>query len=428
MGPKLGLFSGEAGQIFKGMITLLMGAGLARLLSIISIPILTRIYSPEDYGTLALYTSLIAILIPVLTFRYTQAIPLPRNVNLAFGLLLLCLVLILLWSIVLVLLFVFFGKHVFEYLNFQVLNSWWLLIVLGAVGGAVYETFTMWAVRSRSYALVSKIQVRQSFVGESIKIVLGLLGFKPVGLLVGQAITQSYGAFDYFKSGQKDFKKLLWGGQKTRNFLASLKLFANFPFFRLPSDLLLVLSVQAPLLITAAVFSKEITGQLSLAIMALSLPVSLIGAAISRAYYAEIAALGRTKLERIKKITFSIQKKLFLIGFPLTIVVFFTSEFLFVSLFGDDWLLAGVFSSILSPYVLLQFTSSPLMQVVNVVGRQSTYFYLNLGRVIGLALIYWVAKEYMFSAKVFVTVLSVYLSFYYLVQTLVIMFLISKKG
>ena len=67
--------AGESGDVFRGMLVLLLGSGVARLIGIGVIPILTRIYTPEEYGVLAVYTSFVAILAPLLTLRYVQAIP-----------------------------------------------------------------------------------------------------------------------------------------------------------------------------------------------------------------------------------------------------------------------------------------------------------------------------------------------------------------
>jgi len=80
------LFGGPAGPVFRGMGTLALGAGVARIIGVVSIPVLTRIYSPADYGVLAVFTALVGMLVPVLTLRYGAAIPLPRYDGMAMNL------------------------------------------------------------------------------------------------------------------------------------------------------------------------------------------------------------------------------------------------------------------------------------------------------------------------------------------------------
>src|SRR5690554_1776955 len=81
------LFSGASGGVFRGMLTLALGSGIGRLIGIALIPVLTRIYTPDDFGVLAVYTALVAILAPLVTLRYVLALPLPRHDGMALNLL-----------------------------------------------------------------------------------------------------------------------------------------------------------------------------------------------------------------------------------------------------------------------------------------------------------------------------------------------------
>ena len=47
----------------------------AQLLSIIFLPILTRLYTPDEYGVLALFTSLLGFIAAFATFRLDWSIP-----------------------------------------------------------------------------------------------------------------------------------------------------------------------------------------------------------------------------------------------------------------------------------------------------------------------------------------------------------------
>ncbi len=55
------------------------GTGIAQAIPIAIIPILTRMFSPEDFGLLALYAACVSILGVVATGRYEIAIMLPKD-------------------------------------------------------------------------------------------------------------------------------------------------------------------------------------------------------------------------------------------------------------------------------------------------------------------------------------------------------------
>lgn len=49
------LFGGSSGDVFRGMVTQAFGTGGAQMIGIAAVPILTRLYSPEDFGVLAVF-------------------------------------------------------------------------------------------------------------------------------------------------------------------------------------------------------------------------------------------------------------------------------------------------------------------------------------------------------------------------------------
>ena len=71
-------FSPE-GSFLNNVLTLLAGTILAQIITVSVSPILTRLYTPEDFGVFALYTSIASILVIFGTCRYELAIVLPEE-------------------------------------------------------------------------------------------------------------------------------------------------------------------------------------------------------------------------------------------------------------------------------------------------------------------------------------------------------------
>lgn len=407
------IFSGEAGGVYRGMLILLMGSGLGRIVGLASIPILTRLYSPDDYGILAIYTSIVAILVPVMTLRYVTAIPLPKTDAMAFNLFVLCAKLIVLGTLLVGILLALYGKTILGWFSMEKLAAYWWLIAIGVMGASSYELFGMWATRQKNFKVIARTQISQSLLGNLVKIGLGLLAVKPFGLVAGQVIAQSGGIGSYLKSTSKDFKKLTPSlDNKKQKILAGY--YQDFPKYRLPSQFLMVLSVQAPVIMMAALHGSAETGQLGLAIMALALPVSLVGGAISQAYYSEVAAIGKANVAKIRRITVNTQVKLLAISAPIALIFIIVAKHLFEVLFGEEWAVAGEYAAILAPYVLLQFTSSPLVQVINILGKQFFFLAINILRVAGLLSIYLCSSVFWLSAESLVMLISVFSFLFYL--------------
>ena len=156
----------------------------------------------------------------------------------------------------------------------------------------------------------------------------------------------------------------------------------------------------------------ETTGQFGLALMSLALPMALFGQAIGKAYYAEIAHL-RNGSGDILQITYIVQKRLFAIAVPVALTIFLFGPMIFENLFGEEWSKAGFFASVLSVYILLQFTSSPLIQALNVFGGQGKFLIINMLRSSVIIAIYVIFHIYRFDENHFIYVYSGFMFLFY---------------
>jgi O-antigen/teichoic acid export membrane protein len=148
--------------------------------------------------------------------------------------------------------------------------------------------------------------------------------------------------------------------------------------------------------------------------MALALPMNLLGGTIGKPYYAEVAKLGKKAAPEIRTLTVMIIKRLFLISLIPAAVIFFVGPVLFRIVFGENWVLAGEIASVLSIYLVAQFVSSPIVQALNIFGRQSVYLQLNIQRTLLLIIVFGVAAYWQFPILVTILAYSVIMTLHYL--------------
>ena len=353
LNPVQRMFEGSAGQVFRGMVTMALGSGAAKAIALLVVPLLTRIYTPDDYGVLSVFTSLIFLLVPFLTFRYVMAIPLPRRDGLAMNLLVLSGLLMLVTTSLVTLALGLFGETLLAPFSMEALVPWWWLLGLGMLALA--------------------------------KLGLGLAGFTSVGLLVGQVVTQSAGTGSLFRRFRTDLRQN-WRYVSWSRLKKTASLYRRFPTWRMPSQVLLAFSIQAPVLLTALIYDAGTTGQLGLAIMAISLPMALIGDNMSKAYYAEMSAIGKKHPRKIRRITWSVIRTLTVLSIAPVAVLALFGEPLFTLVFGEQWGAAGQYAAILSLFLLSQFATSPVVRVFSVMGRERVFLFINIQRALFILL------------------------------------------
>ncbi|ANB34406.1 O-antigen/teichoic acid export membrane protein [Rhodovulum sulfidophilum] len=406
------VFGGASGGVFRGMLTLALGSGGGRVIGIVSIPILTRLYTPQDFGVLAVFTALVTMLAPLVTLRYVLALPLPRQDGVAMNLLVLSAALMLGLSLLLGLVLCLWGAPLLALVSMEVLAPWWWLIALGIVGVATYEMLTMWATRKRAYKVIAQTNVTQSAAGALLKIGLGLSPLQPLGLLLGQVVAQAGGIGRLLRGFIAEFRANWYHVSASRMRKAAWR-HRGFPIWRVPSQFLMVFSVQSPTLLMAALYDPETIGQFGFAMMALSVPVNILGRTMSQAFFAEASTLGRQRPEEIRTMLRSVILRLGFISTAPAAVFLFFAPWLFPLLFGDDWALAGVFAQGLATYLFFQFIQTPVAHVFYIFDGQKQLLWLNAQRVLVIIAIFGASTLFAWTAEKTVWAYAATLSLHY---------------
>ncbi|MCJ8145068.1 oligosaccharide flippase family protein [Ancylobacter sp. A5.8] len=382
------------------------------MVSLCTVPILARLYTPADYGLVAVYAALVQMLLPLVSLRYPMAIPLPRRDEMALNLFALSGLLTLGVGGLVCVALIFVGPWLLDLFSAQALAPWWFLLPIGLLMAGFSEILNAWATRRRAYQLMAMNSIVAVLVGDGLKLVLGFLGIRPLGLLFGQMANQSGGILRFTQVFFKNFRRIPQVVTRSRLlFIASF--YKDYPIYRLPLQIILVFTMQAPLLYTAKFYGIAVSGQLGLALTMLALPISIIGQSIGRAYYAEVAQLGRNRPDQIFSVTVKIQLLLLAASIVPTLGLMFFGPTIFRIAFGSQWETAGHYASLLSIYIFLQFTSSPLMQLLNVYNRQRAFLVMNVVRAVAFIAMCVAVTYFDLSAENYVRIYSLQMVLFY---------------
>jgi len=401
-------------NVFYRNIAVVAGGNItARLIGIISAPIITRLYLPADYGIYSIFVSIFGIVGSLATLRYSVTIPIAESEKLSDNILKLCFFITSSLSLLLAVCVALFGDFFAAKCNTNriIPYLWFIPIVFFCTG--IYEALNNWALREKRFNLITRTKIRQSTSSATVKIGLGALGVSPLGLFIGQIADSAAGIGSLFSKLTRVkpsfFKHFSWHEIKF-----AAKRYKKFPLIQSWSQLLLALGAQLPVLLLGSFYGAKAAGIFGLANSVIHLPMDLIGQSVSQVYYAEISKYGKNNLQKIYALSISIIKKMFWIGLiPLGIIAAF-GPWIFKLVFGTEWLDAGVYARILSILILFRFISSPVMNSLNVMEKQGIQLWLNLLRVILVFIIFYLANKIGFSAVNAVVVYSVSIAFFYL--------------
>jgi O-antigen/teichoic acid export membrane protein len=355
----------------RGVTVLVGGTVGAQIISVLAVPLTTRLYAPEDFGLVAVYGSLLALILVVSSLRYELAIPLPEDAVEAASVTSLSLSLVLLMTVLSGALVVLFRESIATVLGLSVLAGYLWFLPIGVLLAGTYSALSYWSVRTKQFSVVARTRVRQSLASIAIQ----LVGFKlgGISLLLGHLAGQSAGTTSIARSSlaMPAFRQVRWEGI----WRAAVR-YRRFPLFSTWEGLSNSLSHQLPLLVFAVKFGAGPTGLYSIAHRVLSLPLSLVGTSIGQVFFADAAEAHRKG--SLGALVDGLYATLAHVGLPPAVVLVLLGPELFAYGFGENWRPAGELARWMAPWLYLQFISSPLSTVVFVTERQKQGLYFQL--------------------------------------------------
>lgn len=342
------------------------GTIVSQLIPIAVSPLLTRLFSPEDFGLYGVVVSIATLLAIFITLRIDHGIVVSpsdeearKTAVLSLGLAILgAAVFALLAAATLAVLRMFDGELVLVWVVFGPLAG-----LLAAVG----RTFTLFGNRIQVFKNVSEARIWQAASTAAVSVALGYLVAGSYGLVVGLLI----GNFLYVAV----LGRWLWplAAVDLETCRAIVRSNAKFITFSLPADIVNSLSSRMPFIIFPALFGLEQTGYLALAYRVIATPARFVGSAISEVFYSH-AAREYEQTGSCWRSARNVALILAGLGIPGFLVLYLVAEPLFVLVFGEAWRPAATFTRILTPMLFIAFVVSPLSVVFYIATRQKEDF------------------------------------------------------
>ena len=376
----VGLFPG--GKFARGVAAVAGGTAIGQAVPVLASPLLTRIYSPDDFGTLAVFAAILAMTAVVANLRYNMAIPLPDNDTAAADILVLCLGIVFVVAGLTALVFGVLDQQIAVWTNAPALQPYYWLLPIGVLSVGIYQTLKNWAIRQKKFVHLGLTKVSQGLGMVAIQLGLGMLQFIPLGLILGQVVGQAAGGSTLatlaWRKDSAAIKGVSYGGM-----WRAAKRYYRFPIYYAPAALATTAWLQLPALVLAAFYGPEVAGWYVLGTLVLGVPVSLLGDAVGQVYLGEAAKLLRERPEALHRFFVSTSIRLFALGVVPIGLIGLSGPDLFEFVFGPSWLEAGLFVQVLAPLYILRFTVAPVSQTLSVLlERQDLFFIVSVVRIV----------------------------------------------
>ncbi len=346
--------------LWRASLTLVAGGALAQALPLLLGPVLTRLFTPAEFGLYHLFAAVAANLAVVACGRYEFALPLAADDAEADALRRLALRLLLATT----------GLAALGAAGWAAAGAgrWvaWLPLAVAAAGAV--SLATLWATRAQRFRALAVARVLQYGGAALAQAVAGWAGAGLAGLIAAP-IAAALLATAVLRLplaprrmvGEQGAGQGAGQGAAGPGLREVARRHRAFPLLNTPHAFAGALQDTVSLALVAAALGPAAAGFWGLALRYLKAPATLVGAAVSQALYPKLAAAGRSAEGRAA--VRQVMGLLALLAAPLVLALWLAGPWAFEAVFGPDWRDAGVLARALALYVGLHFVASPLAVV-----------------------------------------------------------------
>lgn len=365
------LESGDS--ITKGFTKVLAGSLVGQMVSFLALPVLSRIYSPTDYGTFTLIMSIAGVIIPVAVLGMDQAVVQPNvdrevRAQVALGFIGLTLVSVLCFA----------GYWIYLSQNSgQVLvGSFYsfVLAILVWLGGAAL-ILNQLAIKRRNYGALGSRNSVQSLTITISQVLLGAFVVSSAmnGLLLGAILGGIVGVLVLIKPA-REFISI----ESIQDLRCRLKKDWRYPLVFAPSSLLSQFTQIAPLLFVIHWFGIAFGGQVGMAEKLVAVPVALLGFASSSVFSGELSRSARVKDGRAKEIYLRSSLYLIVVGILIALGLIVLSPIVLPSFLGEEWTAASRITQVMALVAGTRILTTPTRWTFRVYGKAKQLLTMEL--------------------------------------------------
>lgn len=360
----------------RDALVMVVGSVAAQGVIVLSMPILSRLYSPEAIGIQALFMSVAGLLTVLATLRLDLAVVLPRDPAkarsiLSVGTYQAIFVAAMVGSAALVA-----AEHMGRSLSPEVASTAWIwMLAPMVIAMTIVQMGIGLATRAGKFGTIISANAVLNAVFVFVAIVIGVISSPDTGPVLGRLVGQLCAAGLMILALRLALSHLF----KVRTFREVREVWSQqrqFIFFNTPYSFIGATARDLPIYVFSIGGGAVVVASYALARTVVLAPISLVSSALSSVFYKEAAEhLGTPRLEGL---ALSLARAGLLVTIPSFALILVWGDQLFEMVFGAPWLNAGEFAQRLAVPLWLAFQTGWPQRLFEAAGRQRVSFVIQI--------------------------------------------------
>ena len=339
-------------RIVRNTSVLLSGNMLAQIITLAAYPIIARIYTPNEMGTLNLFVSIFAIFVLLANAEYQNVLVFHKEEKDLPSALAVCLSCVALVSTI-VLITVPFSAEISSLFGSTDLADWYFLLPIYVAATAIWNICDSLLIRKKLFKYISIYLVLLALYNVGLKIFLGNLGWGSAGLIIS-AVSGSVVIL---------ILVLLFAQQRDRLFsslgerptwtstLAIAREYIKFPKFSLSRKTLNMISKSLPIFLLSAHFGMAEIGLYSMGLLLAHTPINVACGSLYKIMFRFVSEKVWNK-EKILPVIKKYIASVLMVGIPSFALLYFILPDLTSIILGENWRTSGEYIRLMLPWLL----------------------------------------------------------------------------
>lgn len=389
-----------------------VGSAIGVASSIIAAPVISRLYTPEQYGIFSVCLTIISFIVQNGMFRFEDSLFLEENeaninamcqISFAFAGFS-----IILSSIALT----FWGKQIFTVFNIGYLPALVFFIIAASFISMLNRVQQVRCMRRQQYKKAAIATTASSVFNSINQVGFGFFINNP-GLFIADLLARVMETFILFFKPKRAKAAIR---EKPQHFLSLIKKYQKFIIYLFPQNLLVFFTLNLPTLAISNMFGQAVNGNFQLANKMVMYPIGFLTGAISSVFLAEGAKIKRESPDQLLNLIKITVLTLMLFSIPVSLLLGLFGDKLALIIFGPEWSLAGKFCRYMLPMYLTGFWISPLAHIFVIIERQELMLFYNALRILCVIALWGICLKLKIDVMLYIFFYSSVMAVNYLVM------------
>ncbi|ATY55836.1 TPA: oligosaccharide flippase family protein [Staphylococcus argenteus] len=395
---------------------MILSSGIAQIILIVTTPIITRLYSPAEFGEFTIFSNIAMILIPIINARYDLLIVNAKNDRIAN---ILSQISFLISLVIILILIPVFMVSALLFPNF-ILDFIFIIIMLFLV--SLTNIFTNYLNKERKYKVLSLINVFRAASMALLQIIFGCLAFGSLGLIIGFSLSYIAGLTLGYRTFKKHFNIVKDKEEAKEIFLEN----KNQLVYSTPSILLNSLSFSVVVFFIGILYTNTEVGIYGMAIRVLGIPVTIISLGLSKIFMQQ-ANDYYIEYGNFRNLLLKFSSALIIVSIILYVPLYLFSEELVNILLGKNWVDAIIVIKIVIPLFVVRLIVSTVSLSVIVLQKQQLELILQALFLVGTTITFIISKIFSLTFLNFVSINTIVLVFSYIIFFIALFYFAKNK-